>query len=170
MVCLCSLLDMDENGNMWIIQFSLQLIPQISILALTVLVMTKSSRLIFSTHITVCYMSPFRITKRICPCHHFSHHFRPLGNCRWLKKLTERPAFIENHAVWPSCLPWSFLRKWTGSDQTILDCDSFMDICGVCPVSKWEDTTRNCILSNKRRDNKKTKWKSIIIHQTITSS
>ena len=75
MVCLCSLLDM------WIIQLSLQLISQISILALTVLVMTKSSRLIFSTHITVCYMSPFRITKIICPCHHFSHHFRPLGNC-----------------------------------------------------------------------------------------
>ena len=65
MVCLCSLLDMDESGNMWIIQLSLQFIPQISILALTVLVMTKSSRLIFSTHITVCYMSHFRITKRI---------------------------------------------------------------------------------------------------------
>jgi len=96
-------------------QLSLQLIPQISILALTVLVMTKSSRLIFSTHITVCYMSPFRITKIICPCHHFCSSFQALGNC-CLKK--QRHAKIHRKPL--QFDPLAFHEVFSGSGQVAI--------------------------------------------------
>ena len=115
MVCLCWLLDMDESGNMSIMQLSLQLIPQISILALTVLVMTKSTRLIFSSHITVCYMSPFSNSKKNMSLSSFFSSFQAPRQL-----LLKKPRKATTHRKPLQFDPLAFHEVFSGSGQVAI--------------------------------------------------